>query len=229
MAEPQRENGHVDIANTIVEALARIRISGNEWQCLCVVFRKTYGWHKKEDMISLSQFALMTGLKRPNVVRVLKKLISKKILFVIKSDTSNSNKYRFNKDFDQWRPVIKKDGGGIKSDNRVVSKVIHTKENIQKKYSPNSDEIRMSELLFSLIRERDTEYKKPDFQKWALHINKMVRLDNRKVDDIEAVITWCQADTFWQNNVLSTSKLRVKFGQLKLKMEGDKSDERKFL
>ena len=52
MANPQAENGHTDIANEIVEALARTRISGTETQLLWVIFRKTYGWHKKEDEIS---------------------------------------------------------------------------------------------------------------------------------------------------------------------------------
>jgi hypothetical protein len=47
----------------------------------------------------------------------------------------------------------------------------------------------------------------------------MIRLDSRKADDIEAVIEWCQANEFWQNNVLSTEKLRQKFDQLYLKME----------
>lgn len=137
MANPQAENGHVDIAHEIIEALARYRINGEAWQCLLVVFRKTYGWKKTEDEISLSQFSQMTGLKRPNVSRAISALVSKKILCVIKEDTTFANKYRFNKDFESWTPVIKKDtGGGIKEDNEVVSKKIrmgvskkiHTKE-----------------------------------------------------------------------------------------------------
>lgn len=139
MANPQAENGHVDIAHEIIEALARYRINGEATQCLWVVFRKTYGWKKKEDEISLSQFAEMTGLKRSNVARALAWLVSKKILCVIKEDTNYANKYRFNKDFETWEPAIKKDTtrkGVIKEDNEVlskkirpgVSKKIHTKE-----------------------------------------------------------------------------------------------------
>ena len=76
MANPQCENGHVDIANEIVEALARYRLSGEEWQVLLVVLRKTYGFHKKEDEIPLSQFEKMTGMYRANVVRAIKKLVA---------------------------------------------------------------------------------------------------------------------------------------------------------
>ncbi len=108
MATPQLENGFLRIATEIVEALPRIRISGEEWQCLWVVFRKTYGWHKKQDHIPLSQFCLATGLKRPNVCRAINKLVSKKILVVIKKETSSISMYRFNKDFESWKPLSKK-------------------------------------------------------------------------------------------------------------------------
>ena len=150
MANPQIEDGHVDIANEIIEALAKIRISGEEMQCLWVILRKTYGWHKKNDKISLSQFAQMTGLKRQNVLRAINKLSSKKIIGVIKNDYSQINIYNINKDFDKWEPLSKKITLSSKKittviniDNRVSSKKIHTKEsitkeNIQKKYTSDT-------------------------------------------------------------------------------------------
>ena len=80
MANPQIEDGHIDLANEIVEALAKIRISGEEMQCLWVIFRKTYGWHKKQDHIALSQFCGFTQLKKPAICRALRKLLSKMIM-----------------------------------------------------------------------------------------------------------------------------------------------------
>jgi len=216
MASPQRENGHVDIANEIMEALAGIRISGEEWQCLCVILRKTYGWHKKEDWISLSQFNLLTKLKKPNILRALKKLSLKKVV-IIKNDNRYKPKYKFNKNYDQWKPLSKKITV-INKDKRSLSKMIHTKENYTKEnYSPNSDEFRMAELLFSLIYERHSDHKKPDMQKWALHIDRMIRIDSRSVEGIEKVIRWCQEDEFWQNNILSTASLRRQYDTLWLK------------
>ena len=67
MAEPQKENGYTPIANEIMDALCRIRIPGEERQVLDCIFRKTYGWNKCEDSISLTQFMEMTGLKKPAV------------------------------------------------------------------------------------------------------------------------------------------------------------------
>ena len=138
IANPQKEDGHIDLANEIVEALAKIRISGEEMQCLWVIFRKTYGWHKKEDSISLSQFCEFTTLKKPNVCHVLSKLLSKNIISIVKKDNGISS-YGFNKDFDTWKPLPKKITllknikGGVKKDNESLSILTHTKETIQKK------------------------------------------------------------------------------------------------
>ncbi len=79
-------------------------------------------------------------------------------------------------------------------------------------------ELKLSKLLLGLILARHSGFKKPVLKKWSLYIDRMIRLDKRKPNDIEAVIKWCQADEFWQNNILSTRKLRDKFDQLYLKM-----------
>ena len=50
----------------------------------------------------------------------------------------------------------------------------------------------------------------------------MIRLDNRDPVEIEKVILWCQEDTFWQNNILSTKKLRFQFDQLVFKSKESK-------
>ncbi len=87
---------------------------------------------------------------------------------------------------------------------------------------PLNIELRLSKLLLDLIIVRYRGFKKPDLKTWSLHIDKMIRLDKRKVGDIEAVIKWCQSDSFWNNNILSTKKLRDKFDQLYLKMPKQK-------
>ena len=49
MASPQREEGHIDIANEIVDQLCRYRIPGQEWQIIWATLRKTWGWAIKND------------------------------------------------------------------------------------------------------------------------------------------------------------------------------------
>lgn len=86
-----------------------------------------------------------------------------------------------------------------------------------KPFLSNSDEVRLSEFLFEKILFRNSKHKKPNLQTWAKDVDRMIRLDRRTPEEIRAVIEWCQADTFWQNNILSAAKLREKFDQLQLK------------
>jgi hypothetical protein len=87
-----------------------------------------------------------------------------------------------------------------------------------KTFLSDSIEIRLSELLFEKILSRNPNHKRPNLQTWAKDIDRMIRIDHRTPEDIRAVIDWCQSDPFWQNNILSTAKLREKFDQLCLKM-----------
>lgn len=91
----------------------------------------------------------------------------------------------------------------------------------EKTFCPNSDEFRLSGFLLGLIKERKPDFKVPNLQKWALHIDRMIRIDKRDPDRIRAVIEWSQWDDFWQNNILSTEKLRAQFDKLEMKMVKD--------
>ena len=98
----------------------------------------------------------------------------------------------------------------------------------RKKYLPDSEEIRLSELLLSLILINNPNFKKPsNIQMWATHIDRMIRLDKRTVEQIEYAIKWCQNDDFWMANILSTKGLRDKFDKLvmKIKLEKKKKEE----
>jgi len=142
MAKPQIENGHLDLANSLVDKFCAYRLSGEEWQIVWCLWRKTYCWHKKQDRISFSQFSKLTGLARPLVSRAIQKLLSKKIIRVIKKDDSFINLYEFNKNYDDWVLTEKKKRGVksvIKIDNEVLSKKIHTKETITKENILNNN------------------------------------------------------------------------------------------
>jgi len=99
MANPQREDGHVDIANEIIEALAKIYLSSYETQTLFAIFRKTYGWHKKEDWITGSQLSEMTGISESHISRTIKKLIQRNLII------KNGKKISFQKDYEKWKKL----------------------------------------------------------------------------------------------------------------------------
>jgi hypothetical protein len=97
----------------------------------------------------------------------------------------------------------------------------NSSKNSSNKYTSDSIEIGLSKSLLNLILQRNQKFKKPNLQAWAKHIDRAIRLDNRTPQELEAVIEWCQADTFWQNNILSTGKLRKQFDRLYLQMKGN--------
>jgi phage replication O-like protein O len=96
MANPQKENGHLRIANELVDIMAQLHLSGNEHQLLWAVWRKTWCWNKRHDWIALTQLEKITGLSRVAICRSQKELVSKKILLKI------NGKLSFNKNYDEW-------------------------------------------------------------------------------------------------------------------------------
>jgi len=112
-------------------------------------------------------------------------------------------------------------GNPVNSANKPQRKEKKRKEKKKKQYSPNSEEFRLSIFLLEEIQKRKPDFKKPNLQKWAIHIDRMIRLDDRTPERIKEIIEWCQQDDFWQNNILSTEKLRIQFDKLELQMEKD--------
>lgn len=96
MANPQLENGHSRIANELLEALSQINLSAYEWRVFMCVLRKTYGWNKKSDFISVSQIAEGAGLPRSHACRAKLSLLRKKLLI------ERSGLLGPNKDYDSW-------------------------------------------------------------------------------------------------------------------------------
>lgn len=147
MANPQKENGHLQISTELWEAWTRIRVNGEAEQVLKAIIRKTYGFNKKADAISLSQFILMTGIKKPNVQRALKKL--QKLNIIIQKESPIAHIYSINKDFDTWKPLSKRiphypNGyrGGLQMDKKRYPKRVPqytvSKDNITKDIATES-------------------------------------------------------------------------------------------
>lgn len=107
MASPQKEKGYTAIAHTLLEALARTRINGEARQILDHIFRKTYGFHKLEDQIALSQFTEATGLKKNSACRAIEKLVQMNMI-IVHQKVNECKTYKINKDFDKWLPVTKR-------------------------------------------------------------------------------------------------------------------------
>ena len=71
------------------------------------------------------------------------------------------------------------------------------------------------------ILKRKVNYRDVNVGKWAIEMDTIVKIDKRTVAQVAEVIDWCQQDGFWQNNILSPSKLRKQLDRLELQMADD--------
>lgn len=79
-----------------------------------------------------------------------------------------------------------------------------------------------AKYLFEKIKGNNPKQKEPNFDTWSNDFRLMREKDNRELQEIKDVIDWCQADPFWQGNILSPKKLREKFDQLTIQMNSKK-------
>ena len=118
------------IKHTILEKLAQSKLSQSQFNLIMVILRKTYGWGKPTDWISLSQFEEMTGIAAHNCSRDLKKLLDKNVI------VKRGKEYGMNKKLSEWivskqilsKQIVKT----IQTDSQGLSKQIDTKETLTK-------------------------------------------------------------------------------------------------
>jgi len=122
MASPQTENGFTKLANELLDQLCRLHLSGNEWCFVHALIRKTYGYNKKEDWITNSQIANVTGMHRVRVSEAKSKLLEKGIV------VEKSNKISLVKDYEKWKVVTEKRNTVTEKRNKVLRKSVPTKE-----------------------------------------------------------------------------------------------------
>lgn len=130
---PQLEDGYTQIANEIVEALAECMPGFTEGQIIWYVLRKTYGWHKKEDKISISQIVKATKKSKRAVIYALQNLESKKMILIQRTTINGekqSNNIQFNKLYSQW--VVQNIAPQVLK-NRNQARISSAKEYISKR------------------------------------------------------------------------------------------------
>lgn len=104
----QIEDGHYfPIHNAIMETLAVARFTATEFRALMFLLRKTYGYQKKEDAISLTQWAEGTNSDKGQIANVLAGLVRKQVIYCKLSDHARKgHTWGFNKYFEQWDAAL---------------------------------------------------------------------------------------------------------------------------
>lgn len=135
-----------------------------ELKCLLYIFRRTYGFHKQSDRISLSQFVdgiegldNGTGLAKKNVYPALESLVEKKL--VKKDTTGNTTRYSLY--------LLEPSKVGTQSTQTRYAKYpeLGTQSTIQKKekesiQNKDSNGVAISKLLdlFSIVDPKNKTY-----------------------------------------------------------------------
>ena len=141
---PQAEEGHTRIANELLEAILLADLSKRQQKVILAIIRKTYGYNKTCDDITVSQLSLLTGMAAPHVSTTIKELMAANIV------SAESGRYgkilSINKKYDEWKvtktvtitkTVITKtvtenyQNGNSELPKRSfgVTKTVHTKDN----------------------------------------------------------------------------------------------------
>jgi hypothetical protein len=59
-------------------------------------------------------------------------------------------------------------------------------------------------------------------EKWVHDMEKIIRLDGRTYQQVDACIRWSQQNDFWKANILSPGKLRAKYDTMRLQAQREK-------
>jgi phage replication O-like protein O len=132
-ASPQCEDGYTRIANELLDAMCRLKLSDQLGRVLHAIIRRTYGWNQKSDWISGSQLAEMTGMSRFDVCQALKALRDRHIIM------RQGRAISVQKDYTQWigmagrcpnrqHDVAQIGNGVARTGNKMLPKQAHTKD-----------------------------------------------------------------------------------------------------
>jgi len=196
MSNPQLENGYIKIATEIIEALIRYRLSGEEMKCLLFIIRKTYGWNKKQDEISLSQFIEATGMAKSSVCRAIKNLKIKNIIRGYKIVNRIHTTYQFNKKYNKWKGVTKL-SPGYNIVNQGVTKKRHTIDTITK--DKKTHKRKYFEFVFLSGNENKkliSKFGETGTKEWIEKLNEYIGSKGKKYKShYHTILTWARKET----------------------------------
>lgn len=105
MSSPQTENGHVRIANELYDAILKFPFTKRELFLVLAVIRKTYGFSKKSDDMTMTQLENDTCLTLQHIGVTINGLADKKVLIV--KDGFYGKNIGINKHYREWVKVTK--------------------------------------------------------------------------------------------------------------------------
>lgn len=125
---PVPVSNYTQIPNAILDAMSTMGEA--EFKVVMAIARKTFGWQKTRDRISLTQLEKMTNLSRQGVVNALEK--AQEHGWVVKFETPKGNEWEIN-------VVNDVDQNNIEVVNLVDQKVVNDVDTQKKPIKQNND------------------------------------------------------------------------------------------
>lgn len=233
---------HTQVPNDFIDKDMR-KLNGSETKVFLVICRKTIGWHKESDYISISQIMEKAGISNRVVIKSAKSL--HKMGFITRQSTKHTTMYTINfdsqddeksqiedvhrvtkghRDSDE-RSQVEVKTYDYKSHTKESSKETNTKERPVSIYDKNNPlslaTIYLYDQIMKHINPPTYQNKKPNLDTWYIDIDRLHRIDGVSIDNIRKVIDYAVVDNFWKSNILSASKLRKHFDRLYIAMQSN--------
>lgn len=180
-------------------------------------FAELYGVHKR----TVSRW--ISNLVKQGYIRVKleyipgTKQVSKRYLYINDSPMDNNVNRYAQKDEYPMHENVKEELNNTSVNNTSVNK-----ESVKNPKSKISDaHLRLASELWEYVSKNFPKHKEPNLESWANDIRLMIERDNRTEAEISDAIKWSQSDSFWYQNIRSTSKLRKQFDTLVAQADGE--------
>lgn len=168
------DGGFTRIHNAILDTLTKANLSALEFKLVLFIIRKTYGFQKKTDIISLTQFE-SCGCSRRKIISSLQNLLRLKV--IVREQRGQSFEYGFNKYAEEWLPetfVSRRAGQGKYF--HITSDLIDTSDPKDTSTSDLKD-TKTSDLKDTHKRKKETIKETPEHQKMFVLLAEVCVLD----------------------------------------------------
>lgn len=120
------KDNYVKLSNKILESLCKTRVPALARQLFDVITRLTYGYNKKESIISIDEICLLSNLTKQAVIKARNTLSKMNLISVTQQGYNKPHLYRINKNPTTWnlypcRVTLKKESFSCLNKNIPVT------------------------------------------------------------------------------------------------------------
>jgi phage replication O-like protein O len=214
---PQLEDGFTRIASELLDAIVRFNFSKRHYKVVLAVIRKTYGYGKKTDDMTITQLANMTGLDLGNCSKAVFEMSQMRALSI--QQGVHGYVIGLNKNYQEWKPC-QNDKPLSKQQSGVV-KITNTIDNPKRNNNPPSPPAKRGSK-----RAPDDFVVTPDLLEWAAKnvpsVNVEFETGNFRDHEYKQARTdWPAAWRKWMRNALKFSGAPAEQPRKKQKMLGE--------